>query len=902
MYSKPPGVEESKIGQRPVLSTGEGGKIAVDAKLVSLWKFALGRKLTTILDEYKEWDTSKDEIRAGLSCLVEAGLLLRNQRDDTEEIDKLSGPIISIIIVAYNSREWLPDCLDSITKQNYQSIEIILVDNGSTDTTGMWIASSYPQVKYYRLDKSVSFSKAINIGVKEAEGEFVLFLNPDTWLDHQAVSEMYAQAFENPGCGAIAAKLKFLWAPGFLNGLGNRVEAFSWGTDNGLGHLDLGQFDDWAELPSACFAAALIPKNAWEMVGPIDEKFPMYYEDSEWSYRARGKGYKIIAAPQAIVYHAFSGRIPEADKHSLNPKKLKNVVYGRLRFTAKLLDNYLLIFFFSYLVADLLNIFRYLIAFKIELIPAIIRGWGRFIEDLPDLRRERKMFQSDKIVDDSSMFNIQREMPETLMWRGLPELTWDLIKNHYLPLILGGKTRELDEFPTTNRRPKLLIISHDVIDKKLAGPGMRYLEMGRALSDSLDVTIAIPRKSSLNIPEIILCEYHDGQPESLKKAVDESDIVLISSYLVERYPFLWRTSKRIVVDFYDPFVLENLHYYLDEPQESQDILNQQSVDITNKLARIGDFFICGNERQRDYWLGVLTANGRINPKNYMSDPDLRSLIDVVGIGYPGREPEGGKFLRGVHPLIPSDAKIVLWGGGIWDWLDPLTLIKAWPAVVEEFPQARLIFLGTHHPNPDNPSHKVAGKAQALADEIGEKDKTIIFFEWLSYEERESLLCEADMGVTLHPVHIETRYSIRTRMMDYLWAKLPILVTDGDITSEWVREFGIGEVVPPFDVNAVIQALKSILAENKEVWKSGFEHFDARFDWKHVVAPLKKFCLRGVPAPDRLIRQLPVEVGFASTSRWKASWARARYIFRSEGLGGLTHRTWRYIQRNIANPY
>jgi glycosyltransferase involved in cell wall biosynthesis len=243
----------------------------------------------------------------------------------------------------------------------------------------------------------------------------------------------------------------------------------------------------------------------------------------------------------------------------------------------------------------------------------------------------------------------------------------------------------------------------------------------------------------------------------------------------------------------------------------------------------------------------------------------------------------------------------LWGGGIWNWLDPLTLIKAWPAVVAKYPQARLIFLGTRHPNPDIPSHKMADEAQSLADQIGEKDKTIIFFEWLSYKDREALLCEADIGVTLHPVHIETRYSIRTRMMDYLWAKLPVLVTEGDITSEWIQEFDIGEVVPPFDTNAVAEALQSILSETKETWRPGFEHLDAIFDWNQVVEPLRKYCLEGEPAPDRAKRDMPAVDGFVPAGSWKRNWARARFIYRSEGWRGLTHRTWRYIQRNIAKP-
>jgi hypothetical protein len=84
-----------------------------------------------------------------------------------------------------------------------------------------------------------------------------------------------------------------------------------------------------------------------------------------------------------------------------------------------------------------------------------------------------------------------------------------------------------------------------------------------------------------------------------------------------------------VVDLYDPFIFENLHYYLEEPIQLQQVLNQQAVELINLAARTGDFFICGSERQRDLWMGVLLAAGRVNPASFGLDPELRSLIDVV---------------------------------------------------------------------------------------------------------------------------------------------------------------------------------------------------------------------------------------------------------------------------------
>jgi GT2 family glycosyltransferase/glycosyltransferase involved in cell wall biosynthesis len=899
-YHHPKNTKLSRIGNRPVISTEQDGKIAVDLQLGYLWEFANEKDLGTILKEFKPGQHEPDEIRAGLACLAEAGLL---KREPVVEPDDSAPPgvatsQVSVIIVAHNSLEWLPDCFSSISNQTHNPIEIIIVDNASNDGTQDWIASNYPDVTYQQLNELASFAKAINLGVDASAGEYLLLLNPDTVLDGRAIAQMLDQAEVHSKCGAVAAKLKFLWAPGFLNGIGNRVDKFSWGVDNALGCLDLGQFDGWNELPSACFAAVLIPREIWTVVGPADEMFPMYYEDSEWSYRARMQGYSIIAAPQSIVYHAFGGRIPGPGSDRLNPTKLENVVYGRLRFTTKLLDGYLEEYFLSYITTDFINFFRYLISLKFSFAAAILQGYRKFFKDFSDIRSQRKVVSSKKVVKDKAIFRLQRAMPETSIWQGLPELTWDLVRSFYLPEITKGNTRRLEEFSPQNRQPKLLIVSHDVIDEKLAGPGMRYLELGRTLSKDINVTIAVPRESSVEISPVEIQRYNNDNPGSLKQLVDGSDIVLVSSYLVDRFPFLEKSKARIVIDLYDPFVLENLHYYLDEPLESQEALNRQSVAFTNQLARVGDFFICGNERQRDFWLGVLTSNGRINPRNYSADPQFRKLIDVVGIGYPDKPPEVSTLLRGAHPSIPADAQIVLWGGGIWNWLDPITLINAWISVIKQFPKARLVFLGTRHPNPDIPAHKMAEDAQSLADDIGEREKSIIFIEWLSYADREALLSEADIGVSLHPIHIETRYSIRTRILDYIWARLPILSTEGDITSEWIRDFGLGRVVEPHDAAAVEKALTTMLKRSKDSWKGQFDSFGDANKWEHIAAPLQQYCLEGGYAADRLEREKLTAGVIETRGTPGLNWARARFIYRSEGFGGLTHRTWRYIQRRI----
>ncbi len=896
-YQKGEGVSVTSLGRRPVFVTPQDGRIATDPRLIALWKGADGRSLEEILIQGRESGESRPEILGALACLAEAGLIRRMpQESRNQEPPPVSGPLVSVVIVGFNSREWLVDCLPSLARQNYSPLEIIVVDNGSSDDTCPWLQNHHPEVKAHRLEKSGALSQAINFGAARAQGDYFLLLNPDVLLDPLAIHHLVEIARQDTTCAAVAAKLKLWWAPAFLNGLGNYVGPFSWGTDIGLGHLDLGQFDRWEEIPSACFAATLIPRSAWDKVGPLDEGFPLYYEDAEWCYRARSLGLSIRPAPRAVVFHAFGGRRPSGQADPLTPRKLERVAYGRLRFAYKLADKSLPRFLRNYALEDLLNGARAFFRLKWPMIRAYGAAWLKFSREWPGLRSVRAQALSGRIIPDEVLFKTPAELPPTLVWNGLPELSWDRIRTIYLPLIQSKRTRPMPEFSPSYNQPRLLIVSHDLVDTKMAGPGMRYLEMARALQRlGLEVTLAIPGITSLEQSEVPLVSYDETRPDGLRVLVENNEITLISGYLIKKFPFLEQSRSSLVVDLYDPIVLENLHYYLKEPLKSQEVMNNQAVSVTNALARVGDFFICGNERQRDYWIGLLTANRRVNPRNFAEDSSLRRLIDVVGVGLPDREPRHYPLLRGRHPAVPPNARLVLWGGGIWNWLDPLTLVQAWPEVLKRHPEARLIFLGTRHPNPQVPLHEMAEKTERLAAEVGEKEKTILFFEWLSYEDREALLCEADIGVTLHPVHLETRYSIRTRVLDYIWARLPILITEGDVTSEWVRQEDLGAVVPPFDPQEVTRGLIRILDQPKDYWASRFDALRETLSWSSVVRPLHRYCLEGGYAPDRLERS----AGESDAEEDINYLRHALTLWRQEGFATLVHRTWRYLQWRLA---
>jgi glycosyltransferase involved in cell wall biosynthesis len=443
----------------------------------------------------------------------------------------------------------------------------------------------------------------------------------------------------------------------------------------------------------------------------------------------------------------------------------------------------------------------------------------------------------------------------------------------------------------------LAIISNDIVDVRMAGPGVRYLELARTLSTDLAVTLAVPGDPEQQTAGVQLLGYDELHPGSLQQLIEKSDTVLFTPYSLRKFPFLERTPTRKAIDLYDPFIFENLHYYLEEPVQLQQVLNQQGVELINLAARTGDYFICGSERQRDLWMGVLLAAARVNPGSFGQDPELRSLIDVVGTGLPDREPNQKGVLKGIHPSFPPECKIVLWGGGLWNWMDPLSLVQAWPELISRHPEARLVFLGVRHPNPLVPKHKIVEQTRQLAQEIGGLDRSIFLFDWLPYEERESLLCEADVGVSLHPAHIETHYAIRTRVLDYFWARLPALVSSGDVASEWVDLYQLGYVVPPKDISAITRALVALLEVRKQDWAPSFDPALERFAWPRVVGPLRRYCLGDSPKQGWVDRN--DKVFQDSDLGWKTALAKARFIWRNQGFRALIQRTWRYLQWKIS---
>ncbi len=401
-------------------------------------------------------------------------------------------------------------------------------------------------------------------------------------------------------------------------------------------------------------------------------------------------------------------------------------------------------------------------------------------------------------------------------------------------------------------RPRVLVLSHDVISHNMAGPGIRSLEVARVLAEHFEVTLAMPNECDLEGEPFRLHPYRYGDWDLLQGAFEGVDVAFMSGFSLHEFPAIVKMSLPIVVDLYDPFPLENLYIFEGADAAHKGLVHLTDSRIVDVMCRRGDFFVCANPRQRDWWLGVLQGKGRINPPTVEAGPSLRALIDELPFGLPLQSfaPAHQAGPKHTVPGLTPDDRLILWGGGLWNWLDPLTLIRAMPAVLAQEPRARLLFPGTRHPNQAVPEMRRTQEAIELADELGLLDKAIFFGGWVPYEQWPDVLADADVAVSLHFDTLETQFSaVRSRVLSYIWACLPMVVTTGDAASGMVAAHQLGEVVGYEQVEAVSTALLNVLATGKRAYADNFAELARELTWHQVAQPLLDFCSDPQRAPD-----------------------------------------------------
>jgi GT2 family glycosyltransferase len=764
-------------------------------------------------------------------------------------------PTVSVVVINYNSRDDLLRCLASLRELDYPSdrLEVICIDNASSDGSVEAVRRDFPEVRLVVNDENLGFAPVVNQGAALATGEYLALLNNDAEADPAWLrSAVQVLELEEEDVACVASKI-LRTDRVTVDYAGGQMAFYGHGFAKGNKEPDDPEDNHQRSTLFASGGAMIVRRRTFEEVGGFDGSYFAFFEDVDFGWRLWVLGHEVRYVPTSVVYHRHHGTIERfgypRERYLLERNALSTVFknFGD-DLLARTLPGTIVLAVLRGLAAPDTTLPDYRIREDASPISdvtvsaltgahlAALRDWGL---SLDVLGAKRYAIQSQRKVDDA---RIARLFEQAL----LPNVPDPDYLRAFELVVNAWNLRE-----HLKSRTRVLIVTADRLGRKMAGPAIRCWEMAKLLSAEHQVTLGTTTPPELDSPDFDVVQVNGERMDAL---LAETDLVIFQGFIMFFFPQIAASDVPVLVDIYDPFHLEGLELRREEPPIERFSTARSDTRVLNEQLERGDFFVCASEKQRDFWLGQMTAIGRVNPATYDQDASLRSLLDVAPFGLPSTPPQKqAQVVKGVIDGIGADDFLLLWGGGIYNWFDPLTLIRAVGQVAADAPDVKLFFLGSAHPNPDVPEMRMAAAAHRLAEELGLLDKHVFFNPgWVDYERRADYLLEADVGVSTHFEHVETAFSYRTRILDYLWASLPIVATEGDSLSRLVNERGLGLTVPAEDVDGLATALRRLRNDRSlyDTCRANVERLAPEMTWEKALAPILDFARLPRTAADR----------------------------------------------------
>lgn len=779
---------------------------------------------------------------------------------------RVTEPRVSVIIVNYRGADDTIACIDGLADLDWarEQLEVIVVDNASGDGSAARIRAAAPDVTLIESKTNAGFAGGCNLAAATASGEYLAFLNNDAKPDPQWLRAAIAVLEHRAGVACVASRV-LDWEGAEIDFAAASMSFYGHAFKMHAGDPDVAAHDEEADVLFASGAAMVIDADVFDRIGRFDERYFMFFEDVDLGWRLWLLGYEVRYVPASFVYHrhhASMSSIGSWREHYLLERNALFTIYKNYD------DDHL---------RDVLPA-----ALTLTIGRSVVRGGDdphmlevsrsvadepstafvhketlagpfavdAFLSQLDDLSETRRELQSTRRRSDAEILPLFRQP-------FLPNSDLRAFEHRYAAAVSAFGVEA--SFPA---RRRILVATGDSLQPAMAGPAIRAWQIARALSREHDVElVSTTQCEGLSHPDFLVRKVNGHQ---LSKLVDWCDIIVFQGYIMFENPSIAKSNKVVVADIYDPFHLEQLEQTRDLVQADRRNVVRSATDVLNEQLARGDLFLCASAKQRDFWLGQLAAVGRINPVTYDDGESLENLLCVVPFGVSDNEPLATRrVLRGVVPGIDDDAKIILWGGGVYNWFDPISLLRAVDKLRARLPEVRLYFLGMKHPNPHVPEMRMAVRTKELADELGLTDTHVFFNDgWVEYEDRQNYLLESDVGVSTHLDHVETEFSFRTRILDYLWAGLPVVATAGDSFAEVIEERAIGRTVPAEDVDALEDALYQLLsdADASAACRRAAAQLADEYRWSSVLEPLVRFCRSPRRAPDLVLPEMAELVG------------------------------------------
>ena len=244
-------------------------------------------------------------------------------------------PLVFIVIVNWNGQDVTLECLESLSRVAYTNCKIVVIDNASTDGSVQAIRKTFTDIVLLEMQNNLRFAGGNNVGIKyavEHKADLILLLNNDTTVDKDFLTWMVARIQSDPRIGMVAPKIYYYDDPNRIWSAGGTISMWN-GTMRHIGirELDNGHYDTSCEIEYASGCCLLTKRSVVEKIGMLDESFPMYAEDADWSMRSRRAGYLIFYEPKAKVRHKLS----VSTGGHLSWYKIRNKFTGNFRFFSR---------------------------------------------------------------------------------------------------------------------------------------------------------------------------------------------------------------------------------------------------------------------------------------------------------------------------------------------------------------------------------------------------------------------------------------------------------------------------------------------------------------------------------------------------------------------------------------
>ena len=214
-------------------------------------------------------------------------------------------PLVSVIVLNYNAGELLLNCVESIKKSTYKNLEIIVVDNISTDKSQKICKEKYPDIKLIQNDENFGYCEGNNIGIREAKGDYIIILNPDTIVESSWIEELIS-AYNKFGDGLYQPKFFSLDEKLVLQSTGNMLHIFGFGFARDKGKIDDKKMEAIEKINYASGTCLFTSKAVLDKVGLLDPFLFLYHDDLDLGWRAAQMGIDSFYVPKSIIYHAES--------------------------------------------------------------------------------------------------------------------------------------------------------------------------------------------------------------------------------------------------------------------------------------------------------------------------------------------------------------------------------------------------------------------------------------------------------------------------------------------------------------------------------------------------------------------------------------------------------------------